>query len=136
MKKLILLIFVLVSIYNTCAQIDENGISLKYHPSINFSRNDSVFKALVFLNDLNGIDSIKVFFIQKSLSPQNSKLICNYARYRKSISSRLYREIKENVKADFQCKLTGIYSTRRCNDNVKEIYFFGISFSYKNNDVP
>jgi len=136
MKKLILLIFVLVSIYNTCAQIDENGISLKYHPSINFSRNDSVFNALVFLNDLNGIDSIKVFFIQKYLRPKNSKSICNYARYRKSIPSRLYREIKEIVKADFQCKLTGIYLTRRCNDNVKEIYFFGISFSYKNNDVP
>ena len=136
MKRLILLIFGLASIYNICAQIDDNNKNLKYHPSVIFCRNDSVFKALVFLNDLNGIDSIKVFFIQKTLRPKNSKSICNYARYRKSIPSRLYRKIKEGVQADFQCKLTGIYSTRRCNDNVKEMYFFGISFSYKNNDVP
>lgn len=131
MKRLILLIFVLASMYNICAQIDENGISLKHHPSITFCRNDSVFKALVFLNDFNAIDSIKVGFIQKSLRPKNSKSICNYARFRKSIPSRLYRKIKKDFRADFQCKLTGIYSTRKCNDNVKEIYFFGISFSYK-----
>jgi hypothetical protein len=136
MKRLILLIFGLASIYNICAQIDDNNKNLKYHPSVFFCRNDSVFKARIYINDYNTFDSIKVGFIQKTLRPKNSKSICNYARYRKSIPSRLYRKIKEDVQADFQCKLTGIYSTRRCNDIVKEIYFFGISFSYKNNDVP
>jgi len=137
MKRFIFIIFILYFFQSTFAQIDDNNFILKLtYSSVTFCRNDSVFKARVYVNDYNSIDSIKVGFIQKSLRPKKSKLICNYARFRKRIPSKVFRKIKNEVQAEFQCRLTGIYTTTRCNDNAKEIYFFGMCFSFKNNGIP
>lgn len=125
MKKIIfgvILIFNLGILY--CQTDNHNDLFNQHRQFILFTRNDSVFIALIYYHKKVEfvVDSIKINFIQYPLMPSkfNSE---NMKKYRRSFPSKIYKIVKKEIHADYPCVQTGIETYISNGTTYKHIYF-------------
>lgn len=125
MKKIIFGVILILNSGISNSQTDiHNELFKQQRQFILFSRNDSVFLALIYYYKKVEfvVDSIKINFIQYPLMPSKFDSE-NMKKYRRSFPSNIYKIVKKEIHADYPCVQTGIETYISNGTTYKHIYF-------------